>query len=128
MLVKDPTNIQANWDMAQLKKSGNQMDAAIGYAQNALKNPDSDKYETAIEKSIADGANLRVYPGPDNSNFVATIKNQLPEATRNVYGTNVQSQTTEPGTLMILFNFEMYASPKTALLRDNLVNQATYGR
>jgi hypothetical protein len=128
VMVKDPTNIQANWDMAQLKKSGNQMDAAIGYAQNALKNPDSDKYESAIEKSIADGANLRVYPSPDNSNFVATVKDQLPAATQNVYGTNVQSQSTEPGTLTILFNFEMYASSKTALLRDNLVNQATYGR
>ena len=128
VLVKDPTNIQANWDMAQLKKNENQMDAAIVYAQNALKNPDSGKYESAIENSIADGANLRVYPSPDNSNFVATVKDQLPVANQNVYGTNVQSQSTEPGTLTILFNFEMYASSKTALLRDNLVNQATYGR
>jgi hypothetical protein len=128
VLVKDPTNIQANWDLAQLKKSGNQMDAAIIYAQNALKNPDSDKYESAIEKSIADGANLRVYPSPDNSNFVATVKNQLPAASQNVFGTNVQSQPVERGFLTNLFDFEVYASAKTALLKNNLVNQATYGR
>jgi len=128
VLVKDPTNIQANWDMAQLKKSENQMDAAIVYAQNALKNPDSDKYESAIENSIADGYNLRVYPSPDNSNFVATVKNQLPVADQNVFGTNVQSQPAERGLLTNLRDFEIYASSKTALLYDNLVNQATYGR
>lgn len=128
MLVKDPTNIQANWDMAQLKKSENQMDAAIVYAQNALKNPDSGKYESAIENSIADGYNLRVYPSPDNSNFVATVKNQLPVADQNVFGTNVQSQPVEWYLLTNLRDFEIYASSKTALLYDNLVNQATYGR
>ena len=81
--------------MAQLKKSENQMDAAIVYAQNALKNPDSGKYESAIENSIADGYNLRVYPSPDNSNFVATVKNQVPVADQNVFGTNVQSRPAE---------------------------------
>jgi hypothetical protein len=128
VLVKDPTNIQANWDMAQLKKSQNQMDSAIVYAQNALKNPNSDQYEAAIEKGIADNYNLRVYPSPDNSNFVATVKSQLPGATQNIYGTNVQSQSTEPGLLTNLWNFEIYVSPKTALQDDNLVNQAVYGR
>ena len=128
VLVKDPTNIQANWDMAQLKKSANQMDSAIVYAQNALKNPDSGQYEAAIEKDIADNYNLRVYPSPDNSNFVATIKNQIPGATQNIFGTNVQSQSIKPGLLTNLYNFEIYVSPKTALQDDNLVNQAIYGR
>ena len=126
VLVKDPTNIQANWDMAQLKKSENQMDSAIVFAQNALKNPNADKYEAAIEKSIADGYNLKVYPSPENSNFVATVKGDLPPASQNVFGTNVQAQSTEPGLLTNLWNFEIYVSPKTQLKEDNLANQMAF--
>jgi hypothetical protein len=125
VLVKDPNNFQANWDMAQLKKSEGQLAVGIGYAKTALNNNVAGNEADAIKNDFAEGNNLNDYPGPGNSNFVATIGNNLPSASQNVYGTSLPQTSTEPSLLSNLWNFEIYVSPNTAAKDGNLVYKAT---
>ena len=128
VLVKDPNNFQANWDMAQLKKSEGQLAVGIGYAKTALNNNVAGNEADAIKRDFAEGNNLDDYPSPGNSNFVATIGNNLPSASQNVYGTSLPQTSTEPSLLSNLWNFEIYVSPNTAVKDGNLVNQMVYSR
>ena len=124
VLVKDPNNFQANWDMAQLKKSEGQLAVGIGYAKTALNNNVAGNEADAIRNDFAEGNNLNDYPSPGNSNFVATIGNNLPGASQNVYGTSLPQTSTEPSLLSNLWNFEIYVSPNTAAKDGNLVYKA----
>ncbi|HVP96117.1 hypothetical protein [Methanoregula sp.] len=127
VLVKDPNNFQANWDMAQLKKSEGQIEEGIGFANTAINSNLAGSAAEAMRRDFAEGNDLTSYPDPRNSNFVATIATTLPVADQNVYGTNIRQGSGEPSTLTTLKDFMMYADPKEASRAGNLVNQAVFG-
>jgi hypothetical protein len=127
VLVKDPNNFQANWDMAQLKKSEGQIEAGIGYANTAINNNVAGTAAEAMRRDFAEGNDLTTYPDPRNSNVVATIANTLPVAEQNVYDTDIRPSSGEPSTLTTLKDFMMYADPREASREGNLVNQAVFG-
>ena len=109
ILSRDPGNFQANWDLAQLKKSQGNWDEFFSDMNKALDNKDiSLSTQLQIKSAIANSLGLSEYPTDTNSNFIHRL-NVDGNAVQAVYGINTQNQpatdpAVEPLKLFALFS------------------------
>ncbi|MGB8892245.1 MAG: hypothetical protein WCC86_09270 [Methanoregula sp.] len=97
ILDKDPTNFQANWDLAQLKKGQGNYEEYFNDVSTALSNKDIAKAtQDEIRKNIATSLGLSEYPPTTaNSYFIQRLTVDA-GAVQSVYGINAGQGSTDP--------------------------------
>jgi len=95
ILSKDPTNFDANADLAELKKTQGKWDEFILYMNTALASTNvAESNAQDIKNRIMRENNMGTWPTPDNSILIETLGPDVRTSAQNVYGQNLQKATT----------------------------------
>jgi len=93
ILSTDPGNVQANWDMAELRKSQGNYDEYKAYMDKAL-GKISDIQAQTIRTGVQSGLGLQSAPTPDTSKVVQHVGNEVKEL-KSIGGVDVSTLTSD---------------------------------
>ncbi len=117
ILDKDPNNFEANWDMAELKRSQGLPHEYYEYMDRALNSGAvTESMKEAVEKNIAKELGFSTFPKPANSLLMKKLGNEADNVQGTVYGQEVAKESSDKSTWKLRL-FTMFA-PENSVVNN----------